>query len=236
MEIEEIKKLLLQMLKSENNCVKTNVKLLIFNKSNKYSINKFLLEAIEIASKNIIKILIDEDISETENFDQLEKMPNVIKVYRSSTVIDIEELFKDVDTVILGTLSLDFASRIAKLSIVNELDRAVSYALVNNINVIGAKTFESKNVKNKEYLKEIIKIEEKLTLYNICFFNIYDIKNYLIKNEVVSEKTIDQAKIITEEIVKSFEGKELKISNNTVVTPLANDIAKEKKILITRGN
>lgn len=236
MEIEEIKKLLLQILKSDNITKEENVKLLIFNGSDKYSINKFLLEAIEISEKCPIKILIDDFASEITSFEHLEKIPNVIKVYRGCAFIDMKDLFKNVDTVILGTLTLGFASKVANLNIVNELDRAVSYALINNIDTIAIKPIENENVINKEYLKQINKIEEKLISFNINFLKLDDIKGHLFKCEVISEKTLNESKIITEDIIKNFHGKELKIANNTVVTPLANDIAKEKKILITRGN
>lgn len=81
---------------------------------------------------------------------------------------------------------------------------------------------------NNPYIKMLQGYVKNLQQYGCTICEFTNVKNFIHPKQVISEKN----KLITESTIKEYQNSVLSISNNTIITPLAIDAAKQKGITI----
>jgi hypothetical protein len=231
-EFEELEKIIHKALSSIDQNSENTV-LLVFSGDSRYLNEKFFIEAKEIGRKKPLKIAIDKGAQRYITESQTREIQGLVKVYCCGSNIDIEDVLAGVDTVVLGSMDISSASKIARLIIDSLSEKVASESFIRGLRIMAA-SFIPEEIKNKNYYSEIKRLEGILESYGMEFLRVEDIKKQLIRDTNSSSNTGAQ-KVITESFIKDWNGKELKIEPDTVLTPLAKDAIHERKINLTRG-
>jgi hypothetical protein len=231
MDAEQLKRLIIEILQSQQ---VSDIKLLEFAGDNRYKIDRFLAEAKEIGKKCSLKICVDSDTKRYLTGEKLNEIPNVRKIYRCGEQIDVDDVFDGVDTVILGSTGLNLASKVANLITDSLSSTIASESILRGIRLISVPVAtEDIQAKNKSYYEAIKNIEKVLISYRIELVDLENIRE-VFKSDY-SDSVNKVPRVLTEDFIKKYTQKELKIDNDTVITPLAKDAIREKKISLSRG-
>lgn len=208
--------------------------LLVMCGDNRYSLEKFLVEADEIGRKNRLKIAADAHAATCLSKERLQSIHGVESVVCGVCTEEYDGLFSGVDTVAFGSMDIGTASKISNLDTDTLAARIASEAFMRGIRVISNNFLEDFEIKNESYRAAVNKVIQKLNGFGVTFVPLDGIKKQFAQ---ASEEHVETpVKIITEDAVKKLNSHELRIAQDAVVTPLAKDILKEKKIVLTRGN
>lgn len=210
------------------------VRLLVFSGDNQYQVESFFVEAKEISKGRQVKIAVDQNIQRILPESKIRESLNPVDIFYSGDYPDIQKIFDGVDVVITGSMNLSNAAKIAHLISDSFSTRIVSESLLRGIRVISNDFIRGMTFSNESYQKQVHKIKGILESYGIEFFPLDQIKFLTTTAALESKLKESDSSIITESFIKQFQGKELKVSRDVVITPLAKDTINEKKINLIR--
>lgn len=233
MENEVLEKLIRKVISS----IKQNEngkKLLIFSGGSRYQLDRFFVEAQQICGRNLSKIAVDDTARRFVSESRLRGLKNVTDMYGFDESDDPEEIFDGVDLAVIGSMDIGTASKISVLSSDSLSARLASFALQNRIRLLSndfSKEFESGN---KGYYAAVKKLAETLQSFGVEFVPAGEIKKSFGIEAFGGPADAGELKLVTEKFIKEYRGGELRIQNDTVITPLAKDEIRERKIVISR--
>lgn len=90
---------------------------------------------------------------------------------------------------------------------------------------------------NPEYKKQMKQYYEKIKKYGVSFSKVEDIrpKNTPYSSYNQGDMRLYNEKLLTQGVIDSWSEDEILVSNHTIITPLARDTARERKITIKRN-
>lgn len=227
-ELEQVIYRALKMLKAEEHFV-----LLTVCGDSRYAIERFLMEAGELGKKTRLKVAVDENSEALLPDGGLKKPGGIESVYGGGCEKNYDEIFRGVDAVVFGSMDIGTASKIGSLMTDTLSSRIASEAFVRGIRVISDAFAEEMKIKNERYGAAVDELVQKLQGFGMEFMPVGDIKREFDKSTETRAET--SSRIITEDAVRNLRGGELQIPADAVLTPLAKDALREKKITLTRG-
>lgn len=232
MDTKEIEQIVHRILNALNEKSNTESVLLVFCGSNRYALEKFLIEANEIGKENRVKAAVDESAMKLIPAERFEKLRGVQFVF-SSECEDFDQMFDGVNTVVFGSMDINTAAKIAHLLTDSLAARIASEAFIRGIHTVSNAFGSEIEIKNENYAAAVGGLVRKLSGFGVEFMPVESIRNKFKAHSEIKEQT--PLKIITEDVVNSLKGSELRIDGDAVVTPLAKDAIREKKVMLTRG-
>ncbi|TQR08739.1 hypothetical protein [Psychrobacillus soli] len=85
---------------------------------------------------------------------------------------------------------------------------------------------------NNNYFRQLMKYKEKLSEYGVAICTIQEVLKQKIQVIQYDQANSYSKKLITESVIENWEKRDIHILSNTIVTPLARDLAKQKGIEI----
>lgn len=228
-ELEQVICKALQLLQNDKQFI-----LLALCGDNRYSLEKFLVEADEIGRKNRLKLIVDPHASSLISEERLKKLHGVESMVCSECTEGYDEIFRDVSAVVFGSMDIGTASKIGSLVTDTLASRIASEAFMRGVRVVSDEFTDELEIKNERYRAAVAELLTKLSGFGMEFMPLNDIKRAFA--QISTTQVEAPVKVITEDIVKNLNGSELRVAQDAVVTPLAKDVLREKKIALTRGN
>ena len=232
METDDLKKIVEKVL-GDLRQAESRQKLLVFSGSGKYLIDKFFLDAQQICRKSKIKIAVDQSARKFLNVSTIKTLPNVGNVYGYEDSADPEDVLEGVDTVVFGSMDTGTAAKIAGFQTDTLSSEIAQQALLKGIRFLSGNFTQGIGEKGN-YGKAILKMTGVLESYGVEFVPAEELKKRL-EGDDFAEDTDVAEKIITEKLIQNYQGGRLRVRRDAVITPLARDAVRERKIVILRG-
>lgn len=211
----------------------THFILLVMCGDNCYSLERFFVEADEIGRKNRLKIAVDASAAVRVPEERLKSLHGVESVLSGECPETYDELFRGVDAAVFGSMDIGTASKIGNLTTDTLAARIASEAFMRGIRMICNAFPEELEIRNQHYRAAVGELAKRLNSFGMEFMPLDRIKKQF--ENVPAAQVEVPVKIITEDIVKKLDSHELRVAQDTVLTPLAKDVLREKKIVLTRG-
>ena len=232
MDTKEIEQIVHRILNALNEKSNTESVLLVFCGGSRYALEKFLIEANEIGKTSRIKAAVDKSAVKLLPAERFEGLQGIQSVF-SSECEDFDQMFEGVHTVVFGNMDINTAAKIAHLLTDSLAARIASEAFIRGIHSVSNTFGDGIEIKNESYAAAVGELIKKLSRFGMEFMPVESISNRFKTHPAV--KVQMPLKIITEDVVNGLKGSELCIDKDAVVTPLAKDAIREKKVVLTRG-
>jgi hypothetical protein len=234
METEEFEKIVLKVL----NYLKQSdghEKLLVFSGDSRYLIDKFFVEAQQIGKRTQVKVAVDLNTQRFLSESKIRQLQGAIKVYGYNEDADLEDIFEGVDMVVIGSMDINNASKISNLTADSLSSKIASQALSKGIRLLSNDFMTDITTTNSNYHLAVKRIADTLESYGVEFIPVEEIKKHFDQDKISQDSDGILSDLVTEKFIKEFQGNELKLKQDVVITPLAKDAIRERKIHISRG-
>ena len=234
MEIEQLERVILQAINTMHGN-QNRSSLLLFSGYDRYPVEKFLVEAKEIAKTQPVKLAVDKGTRSLLPLGEIQESFGSDTLCCGDGPVDFNDLLSGVDLVVAGSLDLSVASKIARLIGDSLSARIVSECFIRGIRVVAVDFTKGITFANENYHLQVQAVKEILISFGMEFIPLDEIRLLTAESTSEADGGEEVGNIITEKFVHEFLGKELKITRDAVITPLAKDAIKERKIKLTRG-
>ena len=151
-------------------------------------------------------------------------------IIKDFSIKNYDEILSKNDIVLLPLLTKNTVAKLVVGIRDNAITNLVSKALLLEKKVIAA--YDSCIVNNDvPYAKLINSNVEKLKDYGLIFVQAKELADYMLNKKDLEINSLREKNVITAKDLKDLYDKKIIISKNTVVTTLANEKAKENKIV-----
>ncbi len=152
-------------------------------------------------------------------------------LYAESCGVDISNIIKSFETVILPAPSLNSISKIAHIIVDGEVPKLVFGALESGKQVLISDIKLNKKIMK---LNDSLKVEAELLYNKLLGYGISKISLFEEKSDSVREKDFFSKPVLSVRDIENAktEDFELIIDKDTIITPLAADYIREKKIKV----
>lgn len=230
-DLEKIVKKILNLI----NQSRIQKKLLVFSGESRYSIDSFFIEAREISKKTPVKIAVDPCAQRYLSQNKISELQSMGDLYGFNGDTDPEVILEGVDAVAFGSMDISAASKIASLTTDSLSSKIASLALLKGIKLLSSDFMKGLETKNNTYYLSIKRIVEILKSYGVEFLPVDEIKKQFFMDISINSDDTSAVSLVTEKFIKEYPYSELKLDQNTIITPLAKDAIRERKIVISRG-
>lgn len=234
MEPQELEKIIRTVLASLGKAERPAA-LLVFSGDSRYLLERFYLEARKICGSASADIVVEpcaQPLLEESRIGQL----RCGRVYGYGGYPEIDQMLSGIETVIAGSLDIGAASKIANLITDSLPSKIVSLALLKGIRVLSNDfAQETDGSGSGAYALAVRQMAETVKSYGVTPVRMEELGKCLGGPRPSCGSGQVAENVITESFIRGFQGEELKLGKGAVLTPLARDLARERKIRVLRG-
>lgn len=190
------------------------------------NLEQIVLELRKISKNYDLSLVFSEAASNIID----ENMFSEFHIIKDFSIKNYDEILSKNDIILLPLLTKNTVAKLVVGIRDNAVTNLVSKALLLEKRVIAA--YDSCIVNNEvPYAKLINSNVEKLKDYGLIFVQAKELADYMLNKKDLEINSLKEKNVITAKDLKDLYDKKIIISKNTVVTTLANEKAKENKIV-----
>ena len=190
------------------------------------NLEQIVLELRKISKNYDLSLVFSEAASNIID----ENMFSEFHIIKDFSIKNYDEILSKNDIILLPLLTKNTVAKLVVGIRDNAVTNLVSKALLLEKRVIAA--YDSCIVNNEvPYAKLINSNVEKLKDYGLIFVQAKELADYMLNKKDLEINSLREKNVITAKDLKDLYDKKIIISKNTVVTTLANEKAKENKIV-----
>ncbi len=189
------------------------------------------------------KVVLSESAQQILDQDKIKEELDVTDIYVDGTPENVDYLKRDIDKIVIPTLTRNSAAKIA-MGISDTLATyLVSWGIMSNIPIVasidGCNPQKSKSSAYRDMLNNNIEILKEYGIALKEAKDIYKCEKNIVQCEYKKEKEVFlEKKLITREDVINAKNnnQQILVSKNTIITQLATDIARQIGVTIKTTN